>query len=324
MQTNIADSIDIMNMKSECDASCKRLLSNKVILAWILKSTVEEFKDVDIQEIYTKCIEGEPVVSKVYVNPGETKFNTLEKQKDIVIGMNTENSIINEGKVSFDIIFYVVLPKSKKRIKMIVNVEAQNEYYPGYPIETRGVYYASRMISSQYGTEFTDSKYGDIKKVYSIWICMRPPKKDRNTITVFKMNKEDIVGSTDVDLKAYDLISVIVIRLGGKNYDNYRGILKLLDVLLSSTIKASEKKRILEEDFNIPISVKQGKELEEMCNISEGIWKEGIEKGIEKGMDTFALLAEKLIKDGRERDLLRAANDKVYRTALYKEYKIEI
>ena len=169
--------------------------------------------------------------------------------------MNTENSIINEGKVSFDIIFYVVLPKSKKRIKM---------------------------------------------------------------------NKEDIVGSTDVDLKAYDLISVIVIRLGGKNYDNYRGILKLLDVLLSSTIKASEKKRILEEDFNIPISVKQGKELEEMCNISEGIWKEGIEKGIEKGMETFALLAEKLIKDGRERDLLRAANDKVYRTELYKEYKIEI
>ena len=57
-------------------------------------------------------------------------------------------------------------------IALIINVEAQNDFYPGYPLIKRGIYYCCRMISSQYGREFTGPHYEKIKKVYSIWICI--------------------------------------------------------------------------------------------------------------------------------------------------------
>lgn len=55
-------------------------------------------------------------------------------------------------------------PKSGELIRLIINVEAQNNFYPGYPLIKRGIYYCSRMISAQYGTEFSASHYEDIKK----------------------------------------------------------------------------------------------------------------------------------------------------------------
>ena len=50
------------------------------------------------------------------------------------------------------------------------------------------------MISAQYGTEFTKSEYGSIKKVFSIWICSNPPRDRRNTITQYSIREEQIVG----------------------------------------------------------------------------------------------------------------------------------
>ena len=35
----------------------------------------------------------------------------------------------------------------------MINVEAQNDFYPGYPLVKRGIYDCSRMISPQYGRE---------------------------------------------------------------------------------------------------------------------------------------------------------------------------
>ena len=45
------------------------------------------------------------------------------------------------------------------------------------------VYYCSRMISAQYGTEFVKSNYQNVRKVYSIQICLDVPKEWENTIT---------------------------------------------------------------------------------------------------------------------------------------------
>ena len=73
-------------------------------------------------------------------------------------------------------VFFAVAPVSGELIRLIINIEAQNDYYPGYPLIKRGLYYCSRMISAQYGTEFTGSHYEQIKKVYSIWICINPPR----------------------------------------------------------------------------------------------------------------------------------------------------
>lgn len=52
----------------------------------------------------------------------------------------------------------------------------------------------------------------------------------------------------------HDLMSVVTICLGKPDSENYTGILKFLDVLLSSSRAATEKKKILEEEFGVAMS----------------------------------------------------------------------
>jgi len=52
-------------------------------------------------------------------------------------------------------------------------------------------------------------------------------------------------------VKNYDLLSGIMICLGGSDDDNYDGILRMLDVLLSDENSEAEKRKILQEDYDI-------------------------------------------------------------------------
>ena len=57
-------------------------------------------------------------------------------------------------------------------------------------IVKRNLNYCCRLVSSQYGTEFTNSHYEKIKKVYSIFICMNPPNYRKNTINQYSIQEE--------------------------------------------------------------------------------------------------------------------------------------
>lgn len=186
--------------------------------------------------------------------------------------------------MTFDIIFYALLPFSKNHIKPFINVEAQDDYYPGYDIQQRGIFYGNRMISSQYGRVFVEPDYNKIQKVYSVWICMSPPKKYSNSLSCICLDRKDLIGSVPMEKNSYDLLSVMIIRLGGEKNQNHTGIFKLLDTLLSPELSASDKKQILENDFNISMNQDLGKEIDDMCNLSQGVWRRGIEEGIEQGI----------------------------------------
>lgn len=262
--------------KTAYDAACKRLLSEKMILAWILKSCVEEFRDCEVREIAEKYIEGRPQVSEVAVMP--------ETEGNMIVGMDTEDKSAQEGNVYFDIRFYAISPRSGERIRLIINVEAQSKFYPGYPLLMRAIYYCCRMISSQHGREFQKSHYEKVRKVYSIWICMNPPKNRRNTIARYHMAEENLVGSVQEPVRHYDLLTVVMVCLGGPNGENYDGILRMLDVLLSEETGAAEKRRVLQEDFQISITPGMESEVSTMCNLSEHVWEKGVAKGREEGM----------------------------------------
>jgi hypothetical protein len=75
-----------------------------------------------------------------------------------------------------------------------------------------------------------------------------------------------------------------MICLGGSGGDNYSGILKLLDVLLSSEREPDEKKRILENDFSIEMTKSLEREVSIMCNLSKGVEERGIAKGMSQGI----------------------------------------
>ncbi|MDE5867120.1 MAG: hypothetical protein K2H31_11060, partial [Lachnospiraceae bacterium] len=46
--------------KAALDAVCKKILTNKSILAWILKTCVEEYENYSLKDIEEKYIEGVP------------------------------------------------------------------------------------------------------------------------------------------------------------------------------------------------------------------------------------------------------------------------
>ena len=70
--TTIAKNIRVADEKAGYDAACKRLLSEKIILAWIMKNCLEEYRDCDVEEIAEKYIEGTPQVGEVAVAPDES------------------------------------------------------------------------------------------------------------------------------------------------------------------------------------------------------------------------------------------------------------
>lgn len=275
VDTTIAKSIHVADDKARYDAACKRLLSEKIILAWIMKNCLEEFRGCEVKEIAEKYIEGTPRIADVPVHPDEEGIHSAP----VISGMENEDVTLTEGKVTYDIRFMAAAPSSGERIQLIINIEAQNDFYPGYPLIKRALYYCGRMISSQYGKEFTESHYDKIKKVYSIWICMNPPKNRENSITRYSIAEENLVGSVNEEKRHYDLMAAIMICLGGTDSEDYRGVLKLLDVLLSTEKRPEEKCHILEQDFSIEMTQSLESEVSLMCNLSEGVERRGIEKG---------------------------------------------
>jgi predicted transposase/invertase (TIGR01784 family) len=275
LETQLSKEIDNISKYARLDNCCKTLLSNKMILANIMKECVEEFKDFDVDFIAENCIEGTPQVSEVSVHRGN-------KKPEKIIGANSEDKTIDEGTVYFDIRFTGILPQTGEDIKLIINIEAQNAYNPGYSLVRRGLYYCCRLISAQYETEFTNNHYDDIKKVYSIWICTEPPDYAKNTMTRYKISEENIVGDFKSKPDKYDIMNVIMVCLDkdGENIENSRNrILKLLRVLLSSVVETNKRKVILEENFGIKMSVKLEEEMNDMCNISIGIRESAKEEG---------------------------------------------
>ena len=295
VQNILAKSIETAEAeKAALDASCKRLLANKIILAWILKTCVEEYKDCGIQEIEENYIEGKPQIAEIAVHKDEI----VPENHELIEGRQNEDNSILEGMITYDIRFDAVTPVDRELISMIVNVEAQNDFYPGYPIIKRGIYYGSRMISSQYGTVFTNSHYEKMKKVYSIWVCINPPKYRENSINVYSFHEKQLIGSVNEKREFYDLIAIAMICLGSEEDKNCEGLVKLLTVLFSTEKDASEKKRILHDEFNIAMTKTMESEVYDMCNYSKGVEEKGIQKGIQKGIVTGVLTSVKnLIKN---------------------------
>ena len=182
---------------------------------------------------------------------------------------------------------------------MLINVEAQKAFYPGYSLTTRGIFYGARMISAQKGTEFTGRDYDNIRKVYSIWICMNAPDYIGNAISKYRICKEDLIPGIPDQRDVYDKLTVVTVCLNSKS-EKGNPLTRMLGLLLSPKISAKAKIRQLEEEFAIPMESKtMGEELNQMCNLSDYVEELGIEQGIEQGREQILLqLVEKKLARG--------------------------
>ena len=273
-KTHIANVLERNHCKDRYDAQVKQILSDKTVLSWILKFTTEELKDYPIAVIKS-CIEGEPEVGTHRVFPSLAP----EKEKpEAITGMDTVDKVPGEGEIHYDVRFVVFTP-DKERIKLIINVEGQKKFEPGYDIVTRGIFYCARMLSAQKDTEFTGSDYDAIKKVYSIWISMENPLYAQHTITSYRISEHPLYGMLPVQ-KRYDLMELVLVCLGTPKAKNKGNELHgLLDTLLSPDLLPEEKEKIIYNDYGIETTVELEGGLREMCNLSDLIEERGIEKG---------------------------------------------
>ena len=262
--------IDETQFEAQYDAEAKLLLAQKPFLANILVRTVKDYMGLNPCDV-EKLIEGEPYISTIPVEPGFT--NSVQ-----IKGMNSENKVRNEGVAYFDILFYV--RTSDGLSKVIINIEAQKSEPIDYDVEMRGLYYAIREVSSQLDREFDSQNYNDIKKVYSIWICMN--EKD-NMLEKIYLTKNDIIGiSRWKDM--YEIVNVVIIRLA-KTLDlqTEHELHRFLGALFLPELSAEEKNDMLENEFDIKMEGDRKELLKSMCNLSQGIKEQGIEQGIEQG-----------------------------------------
>ena len=295
MDASIKKTITAADKESQYDEKVKKLLGHKIILAHILVNTVDEFRGMNPKEV-VNYIEGEPYISVVPVDPGVTNTNdnhtnAADKEpsmpsKDIkipeqIIGFNTENSEINEGLIRFDIIFYIRMKNGLTQ--MIINIEAQKEEPGKYKILNRAIFYICRMISSQKGRDFINSEYNKLKRVYSIWICMN---MDEDSLTHIHLCNDAILGTHNWkgDL---DLLNIVMIGLTEKlpEKEEQYELHRLLSALLSPNLDALEKLEIMENEYSIPIEYDVRREVEEMCNLSQGIKEKAYADGEKKGYE---------------------------------------
>lgn len=79
----------------------------------------------------------------------------------------------------------------------------------------------------------------------------------------------------------------------------------------------------LADKFLKGMELQEIKEVVAMTRLGQMIYDDGVEKGLEQGMDRMAVLTARLLKEKRLDDLQRATEDKAYCEQLLKEYGIE-
>lgn len=273
MNTETKNAILITDKDAQYDERAKRLLGQKSILAHILVKTVDEFMGMNPKDVIS-YIEGEPFINTVPVEPGLTN-TVVEKDSQRVVGFNSENQEIHEGTIRFDIIFYVRMRDGLSQI--IVNVEAQKDEPEKYEILNRAIFYVSRMISSQKEKDFSNSNYNDIKRVYSIWVCMNMPE---NSLEHIHLVKDSLVNSYAWKGKL-DLINIVMIGLAEElpEHEEKYELHRLLGALLSQNLSVNEKLNIIGNEYDIPMEEDFREDVSVMCNLSQKIKETGIEIG---------------------------------------------
>ena len=153
--------------------------------------------------------------------------------------------------------------------QMIINVEAQKDEPSGYNILNRAIFYVSRLVSSQKERDFINTNYNDIKRVFSIWVCMN---MDENTMNYVHLANDTLLGSYQWKGKT-DLLNIVLIGLSNDlpEHDEKYELHRLLGALLSKELSVEEKLNIIEKEYDIPVESNMRKDVSAMCNLSQGI-----------------------------------------------------
>ncbi len=270
MQADLKNTLIVADGMTQYDIYARDLLARKSILAHILAATVDEFRGIPPKEI-EGYIEGDIYVGVVPAEPGLTNTEKITMNGNRVKGFNTVQSEKQEGLVVFDVVFYVRMLDGLSQI--IINIEAQKDEPSAYDILNRAIFYVSRLVSSQKERDFTGKQFNDLKRVYSIWVCMNMEECIWNYV---RLADYPVLGNYKWKGKL-DLLNIVLLGVPnmlperGKKYELHR----LLGALFSNQLTSNERIDILENEYHIAAGPEFREEMKVMCNLSEGIFEQG-------------------------------------------------
>ena len=297
---SIQDILSAEELGEKYDQSAKRVWRNREILAPLLQLCVGEFKGESIESIM-RLIDAESISEDVPVSDLPPQVVELAAQ----MGSTTERP------VTFDLRFVAKNPKLSTEdvlVRLHILVDFQNKFHPtdadgkGYPIESRGVYYAARGLGAQLGPLTEQTNYNALEKVISIWIVSEDvPRRLQNTVSRYSMVKEDLIGKADIPKEHYDKLELVVIRRGGAGKAGVP-LFEYLDAVFSSDIEtmdkftpASANPEIVEEVADMPgmsqAILNKGKQEGEQNALVQSIKNvmESLGVGVEKAMDILKI-----------------------------------
>ena len=306
--THIANVIDVADRQDKqvrCDAAAKQVLSNKDILAIILREVVPEFRNCDKDFIKRECLKDGVRVDKTPPDGDDAA--------ECIVGLNTDDVMLLEGRRSFDLLFEVQVPEAngkpsgrKKRqgaqnaaasgtedasssgepekAVLMVNLEIQQNTSPDYPLVKRMFYYMCRVVVKQ-KLLVENFSYSKLRKVYSIWICPNPGNEKDNFAETLNLGSESERRKMFINKRDYDLMEAIVIHVPNDFTDNDEPIIKMLSALFSRQKTVDERKKILENEFGVAMTKNLGEGIDTMCNMGEALFEEGKAEGKIEGKE---------------------------------------
>ena len=280
------------------DTFAKRLFRQPEIVAWLLKTCVPEFRQMEPSEI----INGR--LSKAKIRIG-TEPVAQDVVRPSVPAIGTEDKSATDGTVFYDFRTELPLPGAPENTPLLIlDIEMQKDYSNWLAIHKRMIYYPCRLISRQPG-ELLDGKedYARLCRVCSIWILPAVPKRLVNRILHIQQTVEDMssghakpIGSMPNALMD---IWMLCLRDGYPPKREQSGMW-LMYVLLTKTISHTQRMEILETDFGI-----KTKEIEEMFTYDDYrddlIRREGRNESL---LQVYTNMKNKNLKDKEIRSLM--------------------
>ena len=258
--TRIASAITKNENKKVYDEYYKRILSNKQILACVMKGCIPEYEDTPLEEI------------PAYIELSATESEMIDEKSIEVV-----DEAIPGSQIKYDIQFEAALPTKQEdtkkstcaedRFRMIINLESQAKDNPGYPLIKRALYYCGRLMAKQKHPKegFQHSDYGRIKKVCSIWICINHALQKDDVINTYRIQETCETNIWHAAKEDYDLITAVMVypkkeavqtekeiaSAVEQKDENKQRLLELLKILFIKNLAIVDKKEQLQKGYDI-------------------------------------------------------------------------
>ena len=123
----------------------------------------------------------------------------------------------------------------------------------------------------------------------SIWICEDTANARSDSINRYYFTEECKRGDFHEEKENYDLITVVVLRLGVLGEQSQDNAIRLLSKMFSVEHSYEEKLTVLSDEFKISVTKEISEEVLSVCNLSTGVYNKGFSEGEMKKAKEMAL-----------------------------------